>query len=858
MKKDSSVIILLTILFCIGLSAQEPSAPGGRVAKRFKDYDKNGDGKLTSDEVPNKRLFERLDKNRDGVVTQEEVQDYITSRRKERAGALDGAQADKTGSRSFPQLQYFKDFVCGTKDVNGNWMHGTETMRLVAHKGKLFAAMGFWMDIPYLKPKGERPWTGSQVLVKESADGQWRVDANFGENSVRVDAMESLIFTTDSSGKKLEKPVTLLVACPSDVGLDKKSYPQVWVRDDETGKWSRTQIVEVEKRASSVRSVCTHIDRVTGVHHIFAGVTGQIHRGVYDPDVEGKLRWVAEPELTGFGRVMAFAECNSVLYASTGTKKQEDGSVKGGIYKRIDGKEPKWELVWQWEHIELESGDEANILRGLTKLRTLEGREVLIGTHRGTVYRIEPQEDGQHKIVKELDIKEYFAKVWGLDSYKGPTLTAYNRCVPFKNPMNGEEVLLLGTWVKHPDYPEPPHSGAYFLIRRPSGSYEHQLIYDFSNPPEKGKEIEATRTIEISPFPEDEGKVLYFGGYDCAGRESHNTAWIYKGRMGEIQKPENIILFSWDGLDRSVLEELLATKRLPNSIELIKEGSYQEIDIYEHSTVTKPSHAVILTGLEPKTTGVINNRVFKPIPEGYTIFERLREHFGKENIKTIFVASKVANVGGRGPEEAKEWLKQKKLLNEQKLRKKRKDVPEGADDTYEDQIEGEPFYLTRKNLDVFDSEQREASETGELCLKYLEQVKSSNFFAFFHFADPDHAGHKYGRNSQEYRDAAVLCDEWLGKIVKWLKDQNLYEKTLIYVTTDHGFDKDAKSHNYAPHCWLVTNDKAVNHGGTLYDIPATILVRLGVDLENLTPKIVGRPLIVEKLPTVTKEEFKSP
>jgi hypothetical protein len=39
----------------------------------------------------------------------------------------------------------------------------------------------------------------------------------------------------------------------------------------------------------------------------------------------------------------------------------------------------------------------------------------------------------------------------------------------------------------------------------------------------------ATRTIEVSPFPEDESRVLYFGGFDCAGVDSRNTAWIYKG-----------------------------------------------------------------------------------------------------------------------------------------------------------------------------------------------------------------------------------------------------------------------------------------------------------------------------------------
>jgi hypothetical protein len=143
---------------------------------------------------------------------------------------------------------------------------------------------------------------------------------------------------------------------------------------------------------------------------------------------------------------------------------------------------------------------------------------------------------------------------------------------------------------------------------------------------------------------------------------------------------------------------------------------------------------------------------------------------------------------------------------------------------------------------VFDAAQRNADVTGPLCLKYLEQYKAPRFLAFLHFSDPDHAGHAHGIDSEEYRAAAVACDEWLGKIVAWLKDEKLYDKTLIYVMADHGFDEHGKSHSKAPHSWLVTDDKAVIRGGIIADVPATILVRLGVDLEKLTPKLIGTPL----------------
>ncbi|MEK6630668.1 MAG: bifunctional DNA-binding transcriptional regulator/O6-methylguanine-DNA methyltransferase Ada [Acidobacteriota bacterium] len=49
----------------------------GNVDQRFKQMDRNGDGKLTPDEVPRRQQFQRLDLNKDGVVTLEEARKAI-------------------------------------------------------------------------------------------------------------------------------------------------------------------------------------------------------------------------------------------------------------------------------------------------------------------------------------------------------------------------------------------------------------------------------------------------------------------------------------------------------------------------------------------------------------------------------------------------------------------------------------------------------------------------------------------------------------------------------------------------------------------------------------------------------------
>ncbi|MCY3018998.1 MAG: hypothetical protein NTW87_08220 [Planctomycetota bacterium] len=453
------------------------------------------------------------------------------------AGLTAAIAGEDRGQAAALKLRFVQEWRSGTRDASGEFMAGTETMRLLGYKGKLYASLGDWMDVPYGKAKGDNPWTGAQVLVKESAEGPWRIAVCFGESYLRTEALAALAFTTDAKGVTLANPVTMLAAGPSDVNLEAGAHATVWTRDDATGKWTKTEVAR-EPRQAGVRSFGSHVDKVTHVHHVFAGVSrGEIYRGVYDPAAAGKLRWEHEPELSGTGRVMCFTECNGDLYAAAGLK---EGGDTGGLYRRVDGSQPKWGLVYRWPYTPVVKGDEANIMRGLTAVSDAHGsagispataHQVLLGTraHPGVVERIDPAKD--HAVSVELDIKARFAKEWGLAELRGPALSAYNRMVPFGVPGSGELVHFIGVWVNHPDHRTPPHNGAYYLVRRQDGHYDCGTVYDREHPMAAGRGLVATRTIEVSPFPEDRGRVLYFGGYDCASQESHNTAWIYKGLL---------------------------------------------------------------------------------------------------------------------------------------------------------------------------------------------------------------------------------------------------------------------------------------------------------------------------------------
>lgn len=126
--------------------------------------------------------------------------------------------------------------------------------------------------------------------------------------------------------------------------------------------------------------------------------------------------------------------------------------------------------------------------------------------------------------------------------------------------------------------------------------------------------------------------------------------------------------------------------------------------------------------------------------------------------------------------------------------------------------------------------------------EFLEKYRDKPFFFFVHFAEVDAAGHRFGENSQEYTEALKSCDYWTGKIIEKLKQMNLYDNTLIYITADHGFDEAKITHNDAPYVFLATNDPGVIRRGERKDIAPTILKRFGLDLSRIKPPLDGHPL----------------
>jgi len=415
-----------------------------------------------------------------------------------------------------------KSYHAGTFDKNFRYMDGTEIMSLTSHKGKLYAATGMWMNSLPLPDS-----MSAQILVKESPGKKWKLDYQTDKQRVRVDSLVSITLGTDGQGNKLSEPVNLLVAGLWDTGYPLPAAATVAVRDDATNKWITTDLLKYPAGSymATIRAIGTHKDRITGVDHVFVAVLGIIYSGVYDSTVPGQIRWESKPELVNVDdRLMSFGECNGELYAA----------IKPAIYKRIDGPTPTWEKVYEYTTF---AGDKPGYLpggssgmRGLTAIPNPQGDgEVLLMALEGPAYiakivYLDPSDN--NSVTTDFDLgaflKEQLKDIWSAQwNY---VLAAYSDMERVTDPNTGEDLLMLG--VAH-GTPEGKSDSAWYLVRHPDATYTmHKIpyIFDLRGQP---KTLSGNRTIRVSPFAKDNGQVLYFGGFDCANRTSHNTAWIY-------------------------------------------------------------------------------------------------------------------------------------------------------------------------------------------------------------------------------------------------------------------------------------------------------------------------------------------
>jgi hypothetical protein len=386
-------------------------------------------------------------------------------------------------------------------------------MALTPFNGKLYGGIAYYEDNPHYFPDHPDPASGPQVVVLNSSTGQWQQEVAFDEVDSsgaflyrRVSALQVVDFTTYN--------LQVLIAS-LDVGSG-ALYAQL-----APGQWSNLHLPST----SSVRSFTTHTNPITGVEKLYAGSGYQnepnaVYSGIFNPaNPSALVQWDAAPVISGLpDRVMSMAECGGVLFIAS----------KPSIYW-LDDKTNTFQVLYTNPHSNKFNGFRAltcgvDPKTGDTQLLTdFEGPE-------GDIFVIDASL-GTATI--DLATNEFLAQEWGMpvaDSV-GDIIAGYFKTTPVT--VSGVTELLIGLYALQGAADNTVNDveqySAWFLERGSSYSLHEVPLLPFPYQ-RSGACLNSIRTIAVSPFPEDQGQVLYIGGYDVGNGPParHNTAWAYK------------------------------------------------------------------------------------------------------------------------------------------------------------------------------------------------------------------------------------------------------------------------------------------------------------------------------------------
>lgn len=172
--------------------------------------------------------------------------------------------------------------------------------------------------------------------------------------------------------------------------------------------------------------------------------------------------------------------------------------------------------------------------------------------------------------------------------------------------------------------------------------------------------------------------------------------------------------------------------------------------------LTLPAHATMFTGHFPPQHGVRDNGGFFLDPSATTLAERLKARGYQTG---AFVGAFVLD---------SKW-----------------GLDQGFDHYADD------FDLSKVKALSLGNVQRPANEVVDLALPWLQSVASQRFFAWLHFYDA-HAPYEPPEpfasqfRGQPYNGEVAYVDAQLGRVVAFLEERGLLDKTVVVVVGDHG------------------------------------------------------------------------
>ena len=281
------------------------------------------------------------------------------------------------------------------------------------------------------------------------------------------------------------------------------------------------------------------------------------------------------------------------------------------------------------------------------------------------------------------------------------------------------------------------------------------------------------------------------------------------GPTGNWSDPR-VILISIDGLRGDILNNPAYTKDYPNLTRLMADGEYCTNVQTVFPSLTYPSHTSMITGVTPAKHGIVNNRPFMPnnnFVDWYWYADSIEvptliTKASQNGLVTLGISWPVS-VGAK-----MDWmLPEIKSVND----------TISTIDLVRNHDRPESFLESIKVRGVVPENGNPSGYNRDLLLHEIFMdtfVRKAPHLSLYHMIETDLLQHKFGKSSNEAKDAFMFMDSLVGNIIAFLDDNKLWESTTLIITGDLGFRNYEKQVSlnrlFEKEGWLTLNNGSIS------------------------------------------------
>ncbi len=231
------------------------------------------------------------------------------------------------------------------------------------------------------------------------------------------------------------------------------------------------------------------------------------------------------------------------------------------------------------------------------------------------------------------------------------------------------------------------------------------------------------------------------------------AVWFFQSRPSSEQEIRRVLLISIDTCRADYLSCYGYGRETTPNIDAVAREATVFNRVVAPVPLTLPSHSSMLTGAIPPYHGVHHNIGYRLGKSNVTIAEILQQNGYRTG---AIISSFVLN--------AKFGLDQ------------------GFDSYNDDFVEP---------IKSFPHNERRGAEASRFACEWLERHRHEPFFLFLHYYDPHHAydpPEPFSRifSDNLYAGEIAYSDYCIGRVIRKLKELDLYDSTLLIITSDHG------------------------------------------------------------------------